>query len=142
LTPRERQELETFLPEASLRSSRTERTADQAEWELVEWKKTAFLAERVGEEFDGFILSVHAFGFVVEMREFFIDGLVTIESLAGDRYRFIEKKQILKGERHGRVFRLGQPVRVRVDRVDRFHLRVEFSLAGEDAPAPRRGGRG
>jgi ribonuclease R len=146
VAPRERQDLEGFLPEAALRSSRTERTADQAEWELVEWKKTAFMAGRVGEEFDGFILSLHPFGFFVELREYFIDGLVKIESLPGDRFRFNEKKQILKGERHGRVFKLGDRVRVRVDRVDRFQLRVEFSLVEEaEKPAPgirRRRSRG
>jgi ribonuclease R len=134
VAPRERQDLEGFLPEAALRSSRTERTADQAEWELVEWKKTAFMAQRVGEEFDGFILSVHPFGFFVELREYFIDGLVKIETLPGDRFRFHEKKQILKGDRHGRVFKLGDRARVRVDRVDQFQLRVEFSLAEEAGP--------
>jgi len=135
LTAAERQELEAFLPEAALHCSRTERVADQAEWELVEWKKTAFMAEKVGEEFEGFILSVHPFGFFVELREYFIDGLVKIESLPGDRYRFHEKKQILKGERHGRVFKLGDRVRVRVDRVDQFQLRVEFSLVEEAVAA-------
>jgi len=144
LSPREREDLEGFLPEAALRSSRTERTADQAEWELVEWKKTAFMAERVGEEFDGFILSVHPFGFFAELRELFVEGLVKIESLPGDRFRFHDKKQILRGERHGRVFKLGDPVRLRVDRVDSFHLRVEFSVveAAEGRPpvaGPRRG---
>jgi len=142
LAPEERQDLEGFLPEAALHSSRTERTADQAEWELVEWKKTAFMASRVGEEFEGFILSVHPFGFFVELREYFIDGLVKIESLPGDRFRFHEKKMILKGERNGRVFKLGDRVRVRVDRVDQFQLRVEFSLVEEtNAGAPRAGRR-
>jgi len=136
LTAAERRDLEGFLPEAALHSSRAERTADQAEWELVEWKKMAFMAGKVGEEFDGFILSVHPSGFFVELREFFIDGLVKIESLPGDRYRFHEKKQILKGERHGRVFKLGDRVRVRVDRVDQFKLRVEFSMV-EEATAAR-----
>ena len=118
-----------------------ERNADDAEWELVEWKKTAFMAGRVGEEFDGFIISAHPFGFFVELQEYFISGLVKIESLPGDRFRFLEKKQILKGERFGRVFKLGDQVRVRVDRVDQFHLKVEFSLteAGEDARRAARG---
>src|SRR2546427_2446728 len=142
LTAAERQELEAFLPEAALHCSRTERVADQAEGGLVEWKKTAFMAVGVGEEFEGFILSVHPFGFFVELREYFIDGLVKIESLPGDRFRFHEKKMILKGERNGRVFKLGDPVRVRVDRVDQFQLRIEFSLVEErNAGAPRAGRR-
>jgi ribonuclease R len=147
LAERERRDLEEFLPEAALRSSRMERNADDAEWELIEWKKTAFMAGRVGEEFDGFIISTHPFGFFVELQEYFISGLVKIESIPGDRFRFLEKKQILKGERFGRVFKLGDRVRVRVDRVDQFHLKVEFSLAepGEAArraPAGPRAGHG
>ena len=135
LSDRERQDLDAFLPEAALHSSRCERTADAAENELVEWKKLAFMGQRLGEEFDGFIISVHPFGFFAEIREYFIDGLVKIESLRDDRYRFVERKQILKGDRHGRVFKLGDPVRVRVDKVDHFLLRVDFSLVETGAPA-------
>jgi ribonuclease R len=135
----ERRSLEEFLPEAALRSSRTERTADAAENELIEWKKMAFMAERLGEEFDGYVVSVHPFGFFVELREFFVDGLVAIDSLRDDRYRFQEKKQILRGERHGRVFKLGDPARVRVDRVNQFLLRLDFSLV-EPTAAPATGG--
>ncbi|HEU4403451.1 MAG TPA: ribonuclease R, partial [Candidatus Polarisedimenticolia bacterium] len=143
---KERGALEEFLPEAALRSSRTERTADAAENELVEWKKMAFMSERLGEEFDGFIMSIHPFGFVVELREFYVDGLIAIESLHDDRYRFIERKQILKGDRHGRVFKLGDRVRVRVDRVNQFLLRLDFSLVeprlGPGTAARRRDGGG
>jgi ribonuclease R len=133
LTERERRDLEGFLPEAARRSSRMERNADAAENELIEWKKTAFMAERLGEEFDGFIVSVHPFGFFAELQEYYIDGLVRIDALRDDRYRFIEKKQILKGDRHGRVFKLGDRVRVRVDRVDQFLLRLDFSLVSGGA---------
>ena len=141
LSDRERRDLEGFLPEAALHSSRAERNADDAEWELIEWKKIAFMAGRVGEEFEAIIISVHPFGFYAELLEYYIDGLVTIESLPGDHYRFHEKKLILKGDRHGRVFKLGDRVRVRLDRVDQFHLRLVFSLA-EPAAAPGRPGPG
>ncbi|MGH9750071.1 MAG: ribonuclease R, partial [Candidatus Polarisedimenticolia bacterium] len=143
LEPRERGDLESFLPEAALRSSRTERTADAAENELIEWKKTAFMADRLGEEFDGLILAVHPFGFIVELLEFYIDGLVPIDTLVDDRYRFHEKKRILRGDRTGRTFKLGDRVRVRVDRVNQFQLRLEFSLGGPGAPGrkPARSGR-
>jgi ribonuclease R len=137
LSERERRDLEGFLPEAALISSRTERTADAAENELIERKKMVFMQERLGEEFDGFILSVHPFGFFVELAELYVDGLVPVDTLRDDRYRFLEKKQILKGDRHGRVFKLGDRVRVRVDRVDALQLRLDFSLA--EAPPARRG---
>jgi len=141
LLDRERRGLEEFLPQAAPHASRMERNADDAEWELVEWKKIAFMADRVGEEFEGLIISVHPFGFYVELLEYYIDGLVSIDALPGDRYRFHEKKLILKGERHGRVFKLGDRMRVRVDRVDQFHLRLEFSPVGP-APAAERTVRG
>jgi ribonuclease R len=143
LQPRERQALEEFLPEAALRSSRMERNADAAENELIERKKAAFMSGRLGEEFDGFIISVHPFGFFVELREYYIDGLVPIDALRDDRYRFIEKKQILKGDRHGRVFKLGDRVLVRLDRVNQFQLQLEFSLVepAEQARGARRSRR-
>lgn len=146
LDDRERSAMEGFLPEAALRSSQRERTADAAEKELIEWKKIVFMSARVGEEFDGLILSIHPYGFFVELTEFFIDGLVSIETLGDDNYRFLERKQILKGERHGRVFRLGETVRVRVDRVNPFMMQIDFSLvdpamasdAGDGRPAVRK----
>ena len=128
LTQRERAALEGFLPEAGRRSSLMERNADAAENELIEWKKMAFMSERLGEEFDGFIIGVQQYGFFVELRDLFIEGLVPVEALIDDDYRFIEKRQILKGEGHGRVFKIGDPVRVRVDRVNQFALQVDFSL--------------
>jgi ribonuclease R len=134
LSAGDKKTLAEFLPEAAARSSQMERNADAAENELVEWKKMAFMAERLGEEFEGFIISVHPFGFFVELREFFVDGLVAVESLHDDHYRFVERKQLLRGEARGRVFRLGETVRVRVDRVNHFLLQLDFSLV-----EPRRG---
>ena len=146
LSDRERSVMEGFLPEAALRSSRRERVADAAENELIEWKKIVFMSERVGEEFDGFILSIHPYGFFVELTGFFIDGLVPIEALGDDDYRFLERQQILRGERNRRVFRLGEKVRVRVDRVNHFVKQIDFSLVDPTVkpepaaarPAPRR----
>ena len=132
------------LPEIALQSSRTERTADEAEWEVVEWKKLAYMSERVGEIFDGFVSSVTPFGFFVEIADLFVEGLVHISTLPEDRYVFVERRQILKGERTGRTYRIGAPFRVRVDRVNEPQRRLDFSPA--DAPAgapagPRRRGR-
>ncbi|MFQ5877819.1 MAG: ribonuclease R [Acidobacteriota bacterium] len=137
----ERVALEGFLPEAAVRASRAERNADAAENELVQRKKLAFMADRLGEEFDGFILSVHPYGLLVELRDLFVDGLVPVDSLGDDRYRFLERRQILKGERRGRTFRVGQPVRVRVDRVRHFLLEIDFSLAEGDRAEGGRAGR-
>jgi ribonuclease R len=133
----DRQGLEQVLPETALHASRMERNADAAENELIEWKKMAFMADRLGEEFDGLIIAVHPFGFFVELLELYLDGLVPVDVLQDDRYQFLEKKQILKGDRHGRVFKLGDRIRVRVDRVNQVQLKLEFSPA--EAPAGARG---
>ncbi len=119
--------LRQALPEIAQQSSRTERTADEAEWEVVEWKKLAYMAERVGETFDGFISSITPFGFFVEISDLFVEGLVHISTLPEDRYHFVERKQILKGERTGRIYRIGVPFRVRVDRVNEPQRRLDFS---------------
>jgi len=133
---KERGDLEAFLPETAARSSFRERTADQAENELIERKKMAFMAERLGEEFDGIVSGVEPFGLFVELRDYFIQGLVPIESLPDDRYRYDERRMILLGERRGRTFALGDAARVRVDRVNQFRLEIELSLIGS-RPGPR-----
>jgi len=146
LAPRERSDLEAYLPDAAARSSFRERAADGAENELIQRKKMTFMAARLGEEFDGFIGSVESFGFFVELRDLFVEGIVPLASLPGDRYRFVERRRTLQGEHSGRVFAIGDPVRVRIDKVDTFRLEIDFSLieartgarpAGQ-LPPPRR----
>ncbi len=125
------QRLRETLPGIAASSSRSERVADEAEREVVEWKKLAYMAERIGEEFDGFIASVTPFGFFVELTDLFVEGLVHLSTLPRDRYHFVERRHILRGERTATVFRIGAPVRVRLDRVDQPQRRVDFSLVGE-----------
>jgi ribonuclease R len=126
------------LPQVALQSSRTERTADEAEWEVVEWKKLAYMSERVGETFNGFISSITSFGFFVEISDLFVEGLVHVSTLPEDRYHFVERKQLLKGERSGAIYRIGAPFRVRVVRVNEPQRRLDFSPA--DAQVPKRRG--
>ncbi len=131
-------------------SSQTERRADDAERELIEWKKIKFMQDRVGEEFDGIVLSCTKYGFFVELEELFIEGLVPIASLGGfgardwtgsrgdggrgardeDRYVFRDTDRTIVGQRSGRVFRMGMPVRVLLDRIDRQQRRLQFALIG------------
>ena len=104
---------------------------------MVEWKKLAYLAGRVGETFDGYIASITPFGSFVELTNLFVEGLVHISTLPQDRYHFVERKHILKGERTGTVYRIGAPCRVRLDRVNEPQRRVDFSPAGVTAPPVR-----
>ncbi|HYP28978.1 MAG TPA: ribonuclease R [Blastocatellia bacterium] len=109
-------------------SSDRERAAADAERELMEWRKADFMAERVGEEFGGIITGVKEYGFYVELNDFFIEGLVHVSTLIDDHYEFQERKHRLVGQRSGRKFRLGDAVRVRVDRVDRARHLIDFSF--------------
>lgn len=113
----------------ALESSERERAADAAENEIDEWRKAVFMAERVGEEFDGMISNVRDFGFYVELDEFFIEGLVPVATLIDDYYNFDERSHSLIGRSGRRRFRLGDRIRVRVDRVNVDRHLVDFSLA-------------
>ena len=125
------------IPEAELKlvaeeTSDSERRAQDAERELLEWKKVAFLAERMGEEFEGLVVNVTRFGFFVELTEMFVEGLVHADSLTDDRYVFRESTHEWAGERSKRRFRLGDQVRVLVDRVDPVARQIYFALAPQD----------
>jgi ribonuclease R len=114
-------------------SSQSERRADEAERELMEWKKAKFMQDRVGEDFDGLIISVTKFGFFVELADLFVEGLVPLATLTDDRYTFHENTREIIGQRSRRVFRLGDKVRVLVDRIDPVEKKIQFALL-EDRP--------
>src|SRR6202034_4311400 len=129
----ERATLEGPIPEAELNaiaaeSSQSERRADDAERELIEWKKIKFMQDRVGEDFNAIILSCTKYGFFVELDELFIEGLVPLSSLQDDRYFFRDTDRQIVGTRNGRVFKMGQRVHVLLDRIDRQQRRLQFAL--------------
>ncbi len=115
--------------------SESERRADEAERELVEWKKLKFMAERLGDEFPALIISVSKFGLTVELEDLFVEGLVPIETLAGDRFGYQESSRRIVGSRTRRSFGTGERVRVRLDRVDALERRLYFSVLDAE---PRR----
>ncbi|HTH53794.1 MAG TPA: RNB domain-containing ribonuclease [Edaphobacter sp.] len=121
-------------------SSQSERRADDAERELIEWKKIRFMQDRVGDDFTGIILSCTKYGFFVELDELFIEGLVPIASLEDDRYFFRDTDRTIVGTRNGRIFKIGDKVHVLLDRIDRQQRRLQFALMPseyERAEAPR-----
>jgi ribonuclease R len=117
-------ELELMAQESSER----ERAADDAEREVDEWRKAVFMAERLGEEFEGLIVNVREFGFFVELEEFFIEGLVAVASLTDDYYEYNERTHTLTGRQRRKTYRLGDRVQVRVDRVNVDRHLVDFSV--------------
>ena len=141
----ERSAVEGPIPEAELgaiaaESSQSERRADDAERELIEWKKIKFMQDRVGEDFNAIILSCTKYGFFVELNDLFIEGLVPLTSLQDDRYMFRDTDRQIVGTRNGRVFKMGQRVHVLLDRIDRQQRRLQFALLPSDedvAVAPK-----
>ncbi len=115
-------------------SSRSERAADEAERELLEWKKLKFMQDRVGEDFAGLIVSVTKFGFFVELEELFIEGLVPLTSLIDDHYAFHENTRQIIGARSRKTYSIGDKVRVLVDRIDRIQRKIQFAIF-EEKPA-------
>jgi ribonuclease R len=118
-------------------SSQSERRADEAERELMEWKKVKFMSDRVGEDFDGLIISVTKYGFFVELTDLFVEGLVPLDSLTDDRYTYHENTREIIGLRSRKIYSMGQRVRVLVDRIDPVEKKIQFAVH-EEKPAPKR----
>jgi ribonuclease R len=119
----------TELRSIAAESSESERRAADAERELVEWKKVKFMAARLGDEFDALIISTGRWGFFVELEELFVEGLVPMETLPGDRYGFHENTRRVVGERSRREFKIGDRVRVQLARIDSLERKLQFALA-------------
>ncbi len=115
-------------------SSQSERRADDAERELMEWKKVKFMQDRVGEDFDGLITSVTKFGFFVELTDLFVEGLVPLNTLVDDRYTFHENTREIIGQHSRKIYRIGDRLRVLVDRIDPVEKKINFAVF-EEAPA-------
>jgi len=122
-------------------SSQSERRADEAERELMEWKKVEFMQERIGEVFDGLIISVTKFGLFVELNDLFVEGLIPLHTLTDDRYAYHENTREIIGQRTRRTFRLGQPVQVLVDRIDPVEKKIQFAFYEEAPPTRKRAKR-
>jgi ribonuclease R len=121
-------ELTEDLPEVARHTSERERRANDAERELVQWKKVRFMADKVGDEFDGYVTGVSAFGLFIELVEHFVEGMVHVSTMADDYYRFVERAHILRGEKNGRVYRLGDRVAVQVIKVDLERRQIDLGL--------------
>jgi ribonuclease R len=128
ITQARREELEDDLPEVARHTSEMERRADEAERELLQWKKVRFMADKVGDEFDGYITGVAPYGLFIELIEHYVEGMVHVSSMADDYYRFVEQQHVLRGENTKKLYRLGDKVLVQVVRVDMERRQVDLGL--------------
>jgi ribonuclease R len=129
------------LPEIARHTSEMERRADDAERELLQWKKVKFMADKVGDEFEGYVTGVAAFGLFIQLIEHYVEGLVHVSTMADDYYRFIEGAHMLRGENTQKVYRLGDKVKVQVVRVNMDVRQIDLGLV-EILERVRKGERG
>lgn len=118
--------------------SATERRADEATRDVENWLKCYFMKERIGEEFDGTISAVTAFGIFVALDAVYIEGLVHVSELGEDYFQFDNVKHQMLGERTGQRFRLGDRLRVRLVRADLETNKIDFVLAEPAADGRRK----
>jgi len=123
------------LSAIALESSESERRAEGAERELMAWKTARFMEQHLGEEYEALIISVQKFGFFVELMEIFVEGLVPITHLeqeTAERCLYREHDHTIVSGRgpRARIWKLGDLVRVRAERIDPMRRRVEFALVG------------
>jgi ribonuclease R len=122
---------EDMLRDIAQESSQSERRADEAERELMEWKKVKFMEDRVGDDFSGLIVSVTKFGMFVELNDLFIEGLVPLTTMSDDRYLYHENTRQIIGQRTRKTYSMGDPIHVFVDRIDHMQRRIQFGIVEE-----------
>ena len=110
------------------RCSMTDRRADEATRDVVNWLKCEFMMDKVGEEFSGIISAVTSFGLFIELEGIYVEGLVHISDLDNDYYQFDPVHHRLAGERTGQYYRLGDTVRIRVVRVNLDDRKIDFQM--------------
>jgi ribonuclease R len=128
-------------------SSMTERRADEATRDVVDWLKCEYMLAHVGSDFDGIVTTVTGFGLFVELQDIFVEGLIHVTELDNDYYHFDPVGHRLTGERSGRSYCVGDPIRVTVARVDLDDRKIDFVLpgasmaGGEKSGVARKGGK-
>lgn len=123
---------ESRLPDIAKHSSEAERRAIDAERETDELKKTEFMADKVGQEFMGTIISITGFGMFIQLPNT-VEGLVHVSMMDDDYYRFDEDHLVMIGERTGKVFRIGQPIKVKLMRANVEEVQIDFSIVEDFA---------
>ena len=118
--------------------SETERNAEKAEREAIRVKQVAYMARHVGDEFQGVISGVTGYGFFVRLEGLGAEGLVRLSSLDNDYYQYEDKRFRLVGKRTGRIYRLGDSVRVGVQKVDKVSNEIDLFVVDEKRRAPKK----
>lgn len=119
--------LNKIISNIAKNASERERIAEEAERESVDLKKVEYMEDKIGMEFDGIISSLTSFGMFVEL-ENTVEGLVHVSNMLDDYYIFYEDKLIFQGERTNKTYRIGDPVTVKVIKVSKELIQIDFEL--------------
>ena len=130
MTKEKKQHYKEILPDVASRSSMLERRAEEVERETVKMKKAEYMMAHIGEEFEGIISGVTEWGFYVELSNT-IEGLVHVNLLTDDYYEYDREHYTLTGEDTGKVYKMGQKIRVKVSKADLATRTVDFLPAKE-----------
>ena len=122
---------QTYFEEQCEHSSDMEQTAQNAERESIKYKMVEFMADKLGEEYDGHISGIQSYGIYVEIDENHCEGMVPMRDLKGDYYEFDEAHYCLIGRRHHTKYQLGDPVRIKVARANIEKRQLDFTLADD-----------
>ena len=123
-----REEVERHHPQYAVQSSDRERRAEEAEREVLEWKKVIFMRDKIGNEYTGIVTGVAPFGLFVELDEIFVQGMVPVATIGGDFWHYADREHRMRGESTSRELRLGDKVRIRVESIDEDKHQIEFRL--------------
>ena len=126
-----RNHYESILPEVTKKCSERERLAEEAERETIKLKKVEYMAEHIGEVFEGVISSITKWGIYVELPNT-IEGLIHVTNMRDDHYNYIEDSYEMVGERTGNTYKLGQTVCVKVIGTDRLQRTIDFEFARKE----------
>jgi ribonuclease R len=122
------QELKSILPDIAFISSRMERRSSEAEIATINAMRVWFMKDRVGEEFDGKVSGLTPYGLKIRLNEFYVDGFIHLSDMTDDFYEYNDKNMTLFGRNTKRTFKLGQELRLRIDRVDMEAREIIFGL--------------
>ena len=120
--------IEAAHPLYAAQSSERERRAEDAEREVLEWKKVIFMRDKIGNQYGGIITGVAPFGVFIELDEIFIQGLVPVATIGGDFWNFADREHRLRGQATNRELRLGDHVKVEIKSIDEDRHQIEFRL--------------
>ena len=118
---------DNILTEVAKKSSERERLAEEAERETIKLKKVEYMAQHIGETFEGVISSITKWGVYVELPNT-IEGLIHVTNMNDDHYNYIEESYEMVGEHTGRTYKLGQTVEVRVIGTNRLERTIDFEF--------------